>query len=185
MPRPPDWVSAAGLMARARSMYRGLFHRTRVEREIREEFQHHLAERADALVRDGLPPDEARRRARREFGPEAIHREQAREAMGLPSFARFPFSWIDVKAGLRILRKHPMLNLAAGFALALGIPVGLAPSHVARAVEASLPGDANDRLRAIRHWDPLSSAVAPTWDDDFTPSTRSSWPFTRGCRQPA
>ena len=82
--------------------------------------------------------------------------------------ASFRFSWIDVKVALRLLRKHPMLNLAAIFALAVGIPVGLAPSHVVRALEAPLPGDGEGRLRAIRHWDPLSSAVAPTWDDDFT-----------------
>ena len=82
--------------------------------------------------------------------------------------APFCFSWIDVNVALRLLRKHPMLNLAAIFALAVGIPVGLAPSHVVRALEAPLPGDSDGRLRAIRHWDPLSSAVAPTWDDDFT-----------------
>jgi putative ABC transport system permease protein len=78
------------------------------------------------------------------------------------------FSWLDVKFGVRMLVKHPMLNLAAVFALAVGIPVGLAPSHLARALEAPLPGDADDRVRAIRHWDPLSSAVAPTWEGDFT-----------------
>jgi predicted permease len=50
----------------------------------------------------------------------------------------------------------------------VGIPVGLAPSHVERALEAPLPGDAADRVRAIRHWDPFSSAVAPTWDGEFT-----------------
>ena len=82
--------------------------------------------------------------------------------------AQFRFSWIDVKVALRLLRKHPMLNLAAIFALAVGIPVGVAPSHVARALEAPLPGDAENQVRAIRHWVPLTSAVAPTWDDDFT-----------------
>jgi predicted permease len=61
-----------------------------------------------------------------------------------------------------------MLNLAAVFALAVGIPVGLAPSHLVRALEAPLPGDTENRVRAIRHWDPLASAIAPTWDDDFT-----------------
>ena len=77
-------------------------------------------------------------------------------------------SRLDVKLGLRMLPKHPMLNLAAIFALAVGIPVGLAPSHLARALEAPLPVDPDNRIRAIRHWDPLSSAVAPTWDADFT-----------------
>jgi putative ABC transport system permease protein len=164
----PDWASAAGLLARARSMYRAVVHRADVELEMREEFQHHLAERTDALVREGLEPDAADRQARREFGHQGTHRAQAREAMGLASFTQLRFSWLDVKLGLRMLPKHPMLNLAAVFALAVGIPVGLAPSHLARALEAPLPGDADDRLRAIRHWDPLSSGVAPTWDGEFT-----------------
>ena len=135
---------------------------------MREEFRHHLAERTDDLVRDGLAPEAANAQARREFGHQGTHRAQAREAMGLASFAQLRFSWLDVKLGLRMLPKHPMLNLAAVFALAVGIPVGLAPSHLARALEAPLPGDADDRVRAIRHWDPLSSAVAPTWDGEFT-----------------
>jgi putative ABC transport system permease protein len=164
----PDWASVAGLLARARSMYRGLVHRAEAEREMREEFENHLAERTDSLVREGLALEDAKLRARREFGHEATHRAQAREAMGLASFAQLGFSWLDVKLGLRTLPKHPMLNLAAVFALAVGIPVGLAPSHLARALKAPLPGDTDDRLRAIRHWDPLSSGVAPTWDGDFT-----------------
>jgi putative ABC transport system permease protein len=62
-------------------------------------------------------------------------------------------SWLDVKLGLRMLRKHPAMTLAALFALAVGIPVGLAPMHLAHALEASLPEDRGDRIRAIRYWD--------------------------------
>lgn len=76
-------------------------------------------------------------------------------------------SLLDVKLGLRMLTKHPMLNLAAVFALAVGIPLGLAPSHLSRAFERPLPGDSDGRVRAIRLWDPVSSSVAPTWDADF------------------
>src|SRR5688572_31007715 len=104
----PEWVSVTGFKARARSTYRALFHRGELEQQMREEFQHHLAERAETLVRDGLTPDAANAQARREFGHEGTHREQAREAMGLSSFAQLRFSWLDVKVGLRMLRKHPM-----------------------------------------------------------------------------
>ena len=45
----PDWASVAGLLARARSTYRAMVHRADVEMEMREEFQHHLAERVDHL----------------------------------------------------------------------------------------------------------------------------------------
>jgi hypothetical protein len=164
----PERFSVARLLARARATYRGLFHRAEVERDMREEFRHHLAARIDDLVRDGLTPDAAERRARREFGHAGTHQEQAREALGLESFARVRFTWLEVKLGLRMLPKHPLLNVAAIFALAAGIPVGLAPSHLARALEAPLPGDAQNQVRAIRYWDPLSSSVAPTWDADFT-----------------
>ena len=145
---PPDWVSMAGWLARARSMYRGLFYRAELELEMRDEFRHHVAERVDHLMRDGLTSDAANAQARREFGHEGTHRDQAREAMGLASFTQLRLSWLDVKVGLRMLRKHPMLNLAAVFALAVGIPVGLAPSHLARALEGPLPGDATARSLA-------------------------------------
>jgi len=168
MIRLPDWAWGTGWLARARSLYHGLVHRADVELEMREEFQHHLAARTDDLVRHGLTAEEADRQARREFGHQGTHRMEAREAMGLTSFAQCRSSWLDVKLGVRMLRKHPMLNLAALFALAVGIPVGLAPSHVARALEAPLPGDTDDQVRAIRLWDPVSSAVAPTWDSDFS-----------------
>src|SRR5690349_19613771 len=168
MPRLPGWPSGAGALARVRSMFRALWHRAEVEQQMREEFWHHLAERADHLVREGLTPEAAKRQAQREFGHQATHRAQAREAMGLASFAELRVSWLDVKLGLRMLPKHPMLNLAAIFALAVGIPVGLAPSPLARTLEAPLPIDPGNRIRALRHWDPLSSTVAPTWDADFT-----------------
>ncbi|NJD18989.1 MAG: hypothetical protein FIA95_06870, partial [Gemmatimonadetes bacterium] len=38
------------------------------------------------------------------------------------------FSWLDVKLGLRMLVKHPGLTLVSMFALAVGIPVGVAPT---------------------------------------------------------
>lgn len=167
MPELPGWATVAALLARARSWYRALVHRGQAERDLRDEFQHHIAARTDDLVRDGLSPADAELRATREFGHAGTYRVEVREAMGLASFAQIRFSWLDIKLGLRMLPKHPMLNLAAIFALAVGIPVGLAPSHLARALEAPLPGDHDDRVRAIRHWDPLASAVAPTSHDEF------------------
>ncbi|MCC6931211.1 MAG: ABC transporter permease [Gemmatimonadaceae bacterium] len=168
MPQLPEWATATALKARAHAMYRTVMHGDQLDAEMREEFQHHLDERTDALVREGLSADEARLRARREFGHEGTHRAQAHDAIGLASITQLRLSWLDVKLGLRMLRKYPMLNIAAVFALAIGIPMGLAPSHLARSLEAPLPGDADNRVRAIRHWDPLSSGVAPTWDADFT-----------------
>lgn len=161
-----SWV--AEVLARARAKYRGVIHRDRVESEMREEFEHHIAERAAHLVRDGMNPKDAEYRARREFGHQTTLREQSIEPLALNSFAQLRFSWLDFKLALRGLPKHPLLNLAAIFALAVGIPIGLAPSHFARALESPLPGDPSNQLRAVRQWDPASSDVAATWDNDFT-----------------
>ena len=166
MPGWAEWLSPLSWAARVRTWYRALYLRAQVEREMREEFRHHLEERTAHLVRDGVPHDVARQRARSEFGHEGTFHELSREAKGLESFSTIRFSWLDLKVGVRLLRKHPVLNLAAIFALAVGIPVGLAPSHLARSLEAPLPGDTNNRVRAIRYWDPLPSSIAPTWDAD-------------------
>jgi putative ABC transport system permease protein len=165
MSRLLQWLSE--LPARMRALFRGATERATLERDMREEFEHHIAARADDLMRGGLAAEDAARQARREFGHANTHRMDARDAMGLTPLAQLRFSWLDVRLALRILGKHPMLNIAAVIALAVGIPVGLAPAHLARALEASLPSDAEGRVRAIRHWDPLFSRVAPTSEADF------------------
>lgn len=167
-PFPGPWPFR-GHVARVRSMIRGLWRRAEVEAEMQEEFLHHLEMRADDLVRRGLNPSDARRQARLEFGHVETHREHARAARGLRLFDQIRFSWIDVKLGLRMLVKHPWLTLAAVFALAVGIPTGLAPVHLANAVVAPLPEDPGNRVRAIRLWDPAttSSAVPGYMDFEF------------------
>lgn len=62
----------------------------------------------------------------------------------------FRLSWIDVRLGLRMLVKHPTLTLVALFALAVALPVTLAPMHMALAVESNLPEDPAGRLQLLR-----------------------------------
>ncbi|MHB1326651.1 MAG: ABC transporter permease [Gemmatimonadales bacterium] len=164
MPRPDGFE---GLRARIQSLIRGLRRRDDVESEIREEFEHHIAMRAEHLQRQGLGAGEATRQARIEFGHQDSHREDARQSRGLRLFDQARFSWLDVKLGLRMLVRHPLLSLAAIFALAIGIPVGIAPAHVAAALEAPLPGDPQHRIRAIRNWDPLAANVHATRYEEF------------------
>jgi putative ABC transport system permease protein len=61
-------------------------------------------------------------------------------------------SWLDVKLGVRMLKKHPGLTLAAVFALGVGIPIGLAPMHVVGALLRPLPEDEEGRIRILRYW---------------------------------
>ncbi len=155
------------LIAQIRSLFRAVLRRDDVESEIQAEFQHHLEMRTADLVRTGLSEDEAAHQARREFGHFDTHRGDARASRGFRPLDQIRFSWLDVKLALRMLVKHPLLSLAAVFALAVGIPVGVAPTHLAKAVEAPLPGDAENRVRAIRLWNPATSAVDVTGYEDF------------------
>ncbi len=178
MPMIPDWATAAGVRARLASWYRSVFRREEMEREMGEEFAHHLAMRTEDLKREGMTPGEAARRARMEFGHPANHRADAREARGLRPFDRMVVSWLDVKLAFRMLMKNPILSLAAVFALAVGIPVGIAPAHLARALKAPVPGDADNRVRAIRYWDPVTSGVSGTGYEEFEYWSRSLRSFS-------
>jgi len=79
---------------------------------------------------------------------------------------RLRFSLLDVKLGLRMLVKYPGLTLAATFALAIGIPVGLAPMHAVDALESHLPEDPDGRIRLLRYWNVGQVVPAPTTFDD-------------------
>lgn len=149
-------------IARVRSLLRAALHRDDVESEIRAELEHHLEMRTADLVRSGLSETDAAHQARREFGHIDTHRADARASRGFHLLDRIVFSWLDVKLAVRMLVKHPLLSLAAVFALAVGIPVGIAPTHLAKAVEAPLPGDTDNRVRAIRLWNPATNDVDVT-----------------------
>jgi len=81
--------------------------------------------------------------------------------------ARGRISMMDVTLGLRMLRKHPASAAIAVFALAVGIPVGLAPAHVADAIEAPLPVDEGDRVVLLRYWSTGTARPHPMTSFDY------------------
>jgi predicted permease len=112
----------------------------RVEREL----DFHLTERADELARDGLDRDEARRRARRQFGNVPLQAERTREAdVAL---------WLDgalrnLRVALRSLRRTPGFSTAVVLTLALGIGANSAVfSAIDGVLLRPLPFPEGDRL---------------------------------------
>lgn len=68
-----------------------------------------------------------------------------------PSRLGFGVSWLDVKLGLRMLRRHPGLTVVSVLALSIGIPASLIPIHGIDAMGAPLPFDEADRIVGIRN----------------------------------
>jgi predicted permease len=160
-------LDTRAIIARLRSLFRSALRRDDVEAEIRTELEHHIALRTADLLRTGVPENEASCQARREFGHIDTHRAEARESRGFRLLDEARFSWLDLKLAFRMLVKHPVLSFAAVFALAVGIPIGIAPTHLAKAVEGPLPGDMENRVRALRLWNPATSSVGATSYEAF------------------
>jgi len=97
---------------------RSLFRKETVEAEIDEELRFHFEHQVAKLVQSGLTPAEAKRRARIEFGGMEQIKEEHREARGV-SFLETLLQ--DIRYGLRILGRTPVITSVAILSLALGI----------------------------------------------------------------
>jgi len=59
---------------------------------------------------------------------------------------------MDVKLGVRMLGKQPLLTLVAALTLAVGIPAALIPLHAIGLYSLDLPVDEGDRVLGLRNW---------------------------------
>jgi predicted permease len=92
--------------------------REKLYAELDEEVAAHLEERVEELVGEGMSKEQAVAKARKEFGNVTAIKQTAREAWGWKWIEGF---FVDLRFGLRMSRKNPVLTLAAVLTLALGI----------------------------------------------------------------
>jgi putative ABC transport system permease protein len=148
---PHEWLTEAWLRAKA------LVKRKRLERDLEEELQFHLAKRAEKNRSLGLGGEDAQVAARRRFGNVTLVKEDCREMWILTWLETL---WRDVCYAARILAKSPGFAAVVIFSLALGIGANTAVFSVMNAVLLhGLPYEHPEELATIfstHKWDATS-----------------------------
>ena len=135
-----------------------LFRKNQAEKELDSELRFHVERRVADFIAGGMSSEEARRRARLEFGANEGIKEDCREARRgnvIEAFVQ------DLRFALRLLRKNLGFTLTAIVTLALGIGANTAIFSI---VNASIlrPLPYKDSRRMVRVY--TKTAMFPTFN---------------------
>jgi predicted permease len=93
-----------------------------------------------------------RAQVRRSLWPSASRRALAWRGFGF--IGEFRFSWVDVKLGVRMMRKHPALSLVSVIGMALAIAIGAGYfAAFSTLLDPALPLDEGDGIVSIQNVD--------------------------------
>jgi len=150
-----------------------LFRKETIDRDMAEEMRFHLNQRTADNVADGVPADEARYAALRQFGNVASIQERAREQRG---WVWLEYFVQDIGYGVRMLRKNPGFTTVAVLTLGLGIGANTAIfSYVNGVMLKPLPYANADRIVRLteilpegKGYDPPSPLNYLDWEKQNT-----------------
>ena len=146
------------MFRRLASLLRVLFSRRDFEDGMADELRFHLEQYTDDLVRSGMAPAEAARRARLEFGSLDAVKEDCRQARGLRLFDELRR---ELRHAARLLRKAPGFTATALGTLALCLGANLTIFAVVDAVLLRPAAvSAADRLVTVYNTIPRRASTA-------------------------
>ncbi|HYL85693.1 MAG TPA: ABC transporter permease, partial [Candidatus Angelobacter sp.] len=135
---------------------RCLFRRQIVEAELDDEMRFHFERQVEKYIAQGMEREEARRRARLEFGGSESVKEECREARGVHFIETLVQ---DVLHGVRMLKKAPGFTVVAVVTLALGIGANAAIFSVVNAfLFRPLPARAPQEIVSLVSYDQTGSS---------------------------
>jgi len=145
--------------------------RSRLESEIDAELRFHLDSYANDLISQGVPREEAFRRAKIEFGGLELTKENCRDARR----AHVVESLLqDLRFGVRTLRKSPAFTAIAILTVALGIGANTAVFSVVHAVLLKpLPFPDSERL--VQVWEKVSLSNYQNDQNNPAPGNFADW----------
>jgi putative ABC transport system permease protein len=159
---------------------RSLFRRDTVESEADAELRFHFDQQVEKYIKSGMTREQATRRARIEIGGHEQLKEEIRDARGVNLIETL---FQDIRYGLRILGRTPVISCVAVLSLALGIGANTAIfSLIDTVMLRMLPVEKPEELTQVRIQDPRSpnDEAEPTFTNPLWEELRNRQDFYSG-----